>query len=115
VVALALPATADSEPLHAARAGQSAPAAVPRGWHAPRAWLRDALCIHRREGAWNADTGNGYYGGFQFLLSTWVGAGGITRPNLASPREQLYRARLVWLRDGHSWREWGTAGACGLT
>ena len=24
------------------------------------------------------------------------------------------RAWLVYLRDGHSWREWGTAGQCGL-
>ena len=30
------------------------------------AWLRQAfLCIHSHEGAWNANTGNGYYGGLQ--------------------------------------------------
>src|SRR5579862_6395018 len=29
-------------------------------------WLMgDLLCIHHYEGAWNADTGNGYYGGLQ--------------------------------------------------
>src|SRR5690242_538294 len=87
---------------------------VPRRWHAPRWWLRDALCIHKREGAWNANTGNGYYGGFQFLLSTWTSVGGMVRPDLATPREQLYRAWRVYRRDGNSWREWGTARACGL-
>ena len=29
-------------------------------------WLwRAFICIHRYEGAWNANTGNGYYGGLQ--------------------------------------------------
>lgn len=27
------------------------------------------LCIHRYEGAWNAHTGNGYYGGLQMDLN----------------------------------------------
>lgn len=87
---------------------------APRHWHAPTWWLPQALCIHAHEGAWNADTGNGYYGGMQFLLSTWQSVHGSGRPDLATPREQLYRAWLVYLRDGRSWREWGTAGACGL-
>jgi len=29
-------------------------------------WIKQALiCIHEHEGAWNANTGNGYYGGLQ--------------------------------------------------
>jgi hypothetical protein len=27
--------------------------------------MADFTCIHEYEGAWSADTGNGYYGGFQ--------------------------------------------------
>lgn len=55
----------------------------------------------------------------QFLKSTWVHAGGkVARDghwaSVVSPREQLYRAYLVWLHDGRSWREWGTKGACHL-
>ena len=88
--------------------------AVPRRWRAPAWWLQAALCIHAHEGAWNANTGNGYYGGMQFLLSTWRSVGGPSYPHLVSPREQLYRAWLVWRRDGGSFREWGTAGMCGL-
>jgi hypothetical protein len=50
----------------------------------------------------------------QFTLYTWRSVGGTSFPHLASPREQLYRAWLVYRRDGNSWREWGTARACGL-
>ena len=94
---------------------------MPHHWHAPRWWLPQALCIHQHEGAWNDATGNGYEGGMQFLESTWTSVGGaVDKTNghwasEATPREQLYRAWLVYLRDGHSWHEWGTAGACGLT
>jgi hypothetical protein len=92
------------------------PAVVPQAWRAADrpGWFRDALCVHRREGAWSSNTGNGYYGGLQFTLSTWRRVGGPSRPDLVRPREQLYRAWLVWLSDGRSWREWGTAAACGL-
>jgi hypothetical protein len=92
-------------------------------WHAPVWWLKQATCIHDHEGAWDDNTG--YYGGLQFLRSTWENAGGAhyaafdhpgdsRYPFTASPREQLYRAWVVYRRDGNSWREWGTAGACGL-
>ena len=87
---------------------------APRNWHAPAWWLPQAACIHEHEGAWDANTGNGYFGGMQFTLYTWRSVNGAGRPDLASPREQLYRAWLVYLRDSRSWREWGTAGLCGL-
>jgi hypothetical protein len=32
---------------------------------APSALWNDFTCIHNYEGAWNANTGNGYYGGLQ--------------------------------------------------
>ncbi len=76
------------------------------------------MCIHQHEGAFNSATGNGYEGGFQFLRSTWVAVGGRVSgthwASVAPPREQLYRAWLVYHRDGNSWREWGTARACGV-
>lgn len=86
-------------------------------------WYRQALCIHRHEGAWNSiGYVHGvpmYGGGMQFLLTTWVSMGGkatsvwdIAR---ASPREQLYRSWLLWLANGRRWGgQWGTAGVCGL-
>lgn len=80
----------------------------------PAWWLAQAACIRSHEGAWTSATGNGYYGAYQFLLSTWQSVGGRGLPSSASPGEQTYRAFLVWRRDGGSWREWGTAGMCGL-
>jgi hypothetical protein len=38
--------------------------AAKAGGDASRVW-RGFECIHRYEGAWNANTGNGYYGGLQ--------------------------------------------------
>lgn len=80
----------------------------------PSSWLKQAACIRSHEGTWADNTGNGYYGAYQFLLSTWQSAGGTGYPYQASPSEQTYRAYLVWQRDGGSWREWGTRGDCGL-
>lgn len=80
----------------------------------PAWWLRQAACIRAHEGWWTANAGNGYFGAYQFLLSTWVSVGGVGLPSVATPAEQTYRAYLVWTRDGGSWREWGTARACGL-
>jgi hypothetical protein len=101
---------------------------MPKHWSArlstPPGWYQQALCVHGREGAWNAATGNGYEGGMQFLLSTWLSVGGPVQhfrfggishwASVVSPKEQLYRAYLVWKGDGGSWRQWGTARACGL-
>ena len=68
------------------------------------------MCIHQHEGAFNANTGNGYYGGFQFLLSTWASVGGVVRPDTATPREQLYRAWRGLLGEGPQLRGGGNAG-----
>ncbi len=97
---------------------------MPRDWHAPGWFLRDASCLHEHEGAWPDLTGNGYAGGLQFTAYTWQSVGGAVErdrygnithwADIASPREQIYRCWLVYLRDGRSFREWGTAGMCGL-
>jgi len=74
---------------------------------------RGLLCIHRYEGSWNANTGNGFYGGLQFMLSTWRSVGGRGYPHQASVGEQLYRGRILYRRSG--WYPWpNTARMCGL-
>jgi hypothetical protein len=86
------------------------------------AWLAQARCVHLREGAWTANTGNGYFGGMQFAAKTWRRAGGKADPSFSHPgdpgypfsasaAEQLYRAWRVWKADGGSWRSWGAVGA----
>lgn len=48
------------------------------------------------------------------MVGTWQSVGGVGLPSSWSPREQFYRAYLVWRRDGGSWAEWGTRSLCGL-
>jgi uncharacterized protein YabE (DUF348 family) len=47
----------------------------------------------------------GYYGLYQFSLSTWASVGGSGNPINASPSEQLYRAKLLYKRGGAG--QWG--------
>jgi hypothetical protein len=73
------------------------------------------LCIHRYEGAWNSNTGNGYYGGLQFGYSEWKRFGGKFAPMayLATPLEQMWAAEAYWEVSGfYPWPN--TARACGL-
>ena len=60
-------------------------------------------------GRWFIATGNGYYGGLQFTLSTWWSVGGRGYPNQNSILEQKYRAVLVHNRRG-SWADWPVCG-----
>jgi hypothetical protein len=88
----------------------------------PHWWYLQAVCIHRHEsmdwfygpGHTGGRSWSGYYGGFQFLLSTWQRAGGRGYPHQAIPNEQYFRAWIIWKANHGSWREWGTAGMCGL-
>ena len=93
---------------HAAAVASSSP------WTA--AWYRGAICVHEHEGAWNSNTGNGYYGGFQYLTSTWINSGGgqyASRADLATPHEQLLVTWHVTRSSG--WGQWpNTARMCGL-
>ena len=99
----------------------AAPASAAR-WSPSAEWLAQARCVHAKEGGWTANTGNGYFGGMQFSAGTWRGVGGRPDPAFAHPgdarypfavssQEQLYRAWLLWKRDGGTWRSWGGVGA----
>jgi len=55
-------------------------------------------------GNWSIDTGNGFYGGLQFTLSSWQAVGGTGYPNQASPGEQIMRAELLQQQQG--WGAW---------
>lgn len=50
-------------------------------------WDRLAKC--ESGGNWSINTGNGYYGGLQFSLSTWRGWGGSGYPHQNSREEQI--------------------------
>ncbi|HET7571289.1 MAG TPA: Ig-like domain-containing protein [Gaiellaceae bacterium] len=78
----------------------------------------DWMCIHSHEGAWAADTGNGYYGGLQMNLVFQLGYG----PELLSakgtadnwtPLEQMWVAERAFAVRGFTpWPQ--TARMCGL-
>ena len=66
-------------------------------------WDRIAQC--ESGGDWHINTGNGYYGGLQFLTSTWLGAGGgdfAPRADLASREEQITVANRLYETSGTS-------------
>ena len=64
-------------------------------------WDRIAQC--ESGGRWNINTGNGYYGGLQFLTSTWLSNGGgdfAPRADLATREEQITVANRLYARAG---------------
>jgi hypothetical protein len=53
---------------------------------------------------YQTNTGNGFYGAYQFALSSWAAVGGHGNPAAASPLEQDYRAvRLLKLQGPGAW------------
>jgi hypothetical protein len=60
----------------------------------------DAIAQCESGGNWAINTGNGYYGGLQFLLATWQANGGSGMPNLASREEQIRVAQNVLRTQG---------------
>lgn len=59
-------------------------------------------CESGSSGGYSANTGNGFYGAYQFTLETWRSVGGTVRPDLAPPREQDKRAAALYRREGPS-------------
>ncbi len=51
-------------------------------------------------GNYSTNTGNGFYGAYQFDIQTWGSVGGSGLPSDASPDEQDYRAALLWRSRG---------------
>ncbi|HET9077411.1 MAG TPA: transglycosylase family protein [Acidimicrobiales bacterium] len=71
-------------------------------------------CIAQHESGANpaANTGNGYYGMYQFTLGTWRAAGGTGNPADASAAEQTAVAQRVQQQQG--WGAWPTTSRiCG--
>ena len=81
----------------------SAPAAVSGDDAA--IWAAIAQC--ESGGNPSINTGNGYYGMYQFSLPTWRSVGGSGLPSDASAEEQTMRARMLQQRSG--WGQWGCA------
>jgi hypothetical protein len=55
------------------------------------------------------NTGNGFYGKYQFTQQTWASVGGTGNPAAASEAEQDRRAAMLYEREGSS--PWPVCGA----
>ncbi|MBW3083828.1 hypothetical protein KEM60_00006 [Austwickia sp. TVS 96-490-7B] len=68
-------------------------------------WDRVAAC--EAGGNWHINTGNGFYGGLQFTVQSWNGAGGsayASRPDLATREQQIAVGRkLLALQGPGAW------------
>ncbi|HWC80807.1 MAG TPA: transglycosylase family protein [Pseudonocardiaceae bacterium] len=72
----------------------------------------DAVAQCESGGNWATDTGNGYYGGLQFTLSTWHANGGSGMPNEASRETQISVAERILSSQGIG--AWPVCGKRGL-
>jgi len=73
----------------------------------------DQLRMCESSNRYDINTGNGYYGAYQFDLSTWQSVGGSGMPNDATPAEQDYRALILYRQRG--WEPWTCATLVGLS
>jgi resuscitation-promoting factor RpfB len=73
----------------------------------PSGSVWDKLAQCESGGNWSINTGNGYYGGLQFSLSTWRAYGGSGMPHEASRDQQIAIAKKLQADAG-----WGAWPAC---
>lgn len=78
-----------------------------------------AIAQRESAGNWQANTGNGYYGGLQFLPSSWEQAGGLQyapRADLATPAQQMSVADTLLAQQGPgAWPNTFTAAGPGTS
>ena len=74
-------------------------------------WYQLRMCESTNR--YDINTGNGYYGAYQFDQATWNSVGGSGRPDQAAPAEQDYRALILYRNRG--WGPWVCARLVGLS
>ncbi|MFD8599317.1 transglycosylase family protein [Kitasatospora sp. NPDC059646] len=90
----------------------SAPPALGAPAGSAAGWDWDAVARCESGGRWDADTGNGYYGGLQFDAATWRANGGLDyapRADRATREEQIEVAERLAARRGLA--PWPACGA----
>jgi len=85
------------------------PATVPPTATTPAGGVWAELRQCESGGNYQDDTGNGYYGAYQFSLQTWVGIGYTGLPSDAAPAVQDQAAQRLQARSG--WGQWPACAA----
>jgi hypothetical protein len=105
-------AAAAREAARKAAAHVSRPPADSGSYSSAAGWAASPRAVRLRNcesgGNYATNTGNGYYGAYQFNAGTWRGIGGSGLPSNASKAEQDYRAWLLWKSRG--WQPWPHCG-----
>jgi resuscitation-promoting factor RpfB len=89
--------------------GTKEPAPPPAPDYSAGGTVWDELAECESGGNWATNTGNGYYGGLQFSLSTWQGYGGPGMPHEQSRETQIAIAEKVQAAQG--WGAWPSCAA----
>jgi multidrug efflux pump subunit AcrA (membrane-fusion protein) len=90
-----------------AAAQQAAEQAAAKSSSSSNVWYELRMCESNDD--YSIDTGNGYYGAYQFALSTWYGLGFSGLPSDASPAVQDEAAQMLQERSG--WGQWPACSA----
>ena len=89
--------------------GTKEPAPPPAPDYSAGGTVWDELAECESGGNWATNTGNGYYGGLQFSLSTWQAYGGPGMPHEQSRETQIAIAEKVQAAQG--WGAWPSCAA----
>ncbi len=100
------PSTTTSTEPAPARAGVAAVVSQPPA-PAGGVWYELRLC--ESGGNYAENSGNGYYGAYQFSLSTWYGLGFTGLPSQATPATQDRAAQVLQAESG--WGQWPSCSA----
>jgi hypothetical protein len=65
-------------------------------------WVPTKNCEAPNAGWW-ADTGKGFYGGLQFLLSTWRNLGGTQFADYPHHATKIQQVTIAWRHGGDGW------------
>lgn len=106
LAAVLLPGTAHAAPAPPPRPGPPSAAEAPHDCVSGQ-WPWGCVADCESGGRWDADTGNGFYGGLQFLKTTWEEFGGLTfapRADLATREQQIAIGQEVLAFQG--WEAW---------
>jgi len=88
-------------------AGETLTLAGAAGAVTPDTWAKLRMC--EASGNYATNTGNGYYGAYQFNLATWQGLGYPGLPSDASPAVQDEAAQKLYQQRG--WQPWPACSA----